>query len=168
MTITALMLMATPAAAAMTVSSTNFTDGATVAQAQVYGQCGGGNISPALSWSGASDKTKSYVVTLFDPDAGDRGWWHWIVFDIPASIHSLPQGGPVPENAIEATNDFENKGYSGPCPPAGSGVHHYQFTVWAMDVNGLPFDATADGGVFKDFLTQHSVDHATITPVLQR
>jgi Raf kinase inhibitor-like YbhB/YbcL family protein len=168
MTIIALMMTATPALAAMTVTSSNFTDGATLAMAQVYGQCGGSNISPALSWTGAPAATKSYVVTLFDPDAGDRGWWHWIVFDIPASATSAAQGGPMPASAVQATNDFGNRGYGGPCPPAGSGVHHYQFTVWAMDVNGLPFDETADGGVFKDFLQQHSLDHATITPVLQR
>lgn len=166
--IAALMLAATPAMAAMTVTSTTFTDGATLAQAQVYGQCGGGNVSPALAWSGAPAATKSYVITLFDPDAGDRGWWHWIVFDIPATATSVPQGGPMPRDSVQATNDFGNRGYSGACPPTGSGVHHYQFTVWAMDVNGLPFDQTADGGVFKDFLQQHSLDHAVIAPVLQR
>jgi Raf kinase inhibitor-like YbhB/YbcL family protein len=165
--IAALMFMATPAFAAMTVTSSNFTDGATLAQAQLYGQCGGSNISPALSWSGAPAATKSFVITLFDPDSDQRGWWHWIVFNIPASTTAVPQGGPVPADAVQATNDFGNKGYSGACPPPGSGVHHYQFTVWAMDVNGLPFDETADGGVFKDFLQQHGLDHATITPVLQ-
>lgn len=168
--IAALMLAATPAWAAMTVTSTNFTDGATLAQAQVYnqGQCNGGNISPALSWSGAPAATKSFVITLYDPEDGDRGWWHWVVFDIPASVTSVPQGGPMPRGATQATNDFGNKGYGGACPPAGSGVHHYQFTVWAIDVNGLPFDETADGGVFKDFLKIHALDHATITPLLQR
>lgn len=166
--IAALMLAATPAWAAMTVTSTNFTDGSAVAQAQVYGQCGGSNVSPALAWSGAPAGTKSYVITLYDPDGGDRGWYHWLVFNIPGATKSVPQGGPMPADAVQATNDFGNKGYGGPCPPTGSGLHHYEFTVWAIDVNGLPFDETADGAVFKDFLKVHALDHATITPTLQR
>jgi hypothetical protein len=155
-------------ALAMDVKSSDFTDGSTLAIAQVYGKCGGGNISPSLSWSDVPAGTKSFAVTLFDPDARDTGWWHWIAFDIPVSTTSLAKGGPLPADAVEGTNDFGDKGYSGACPPAGSGVHHYQFTVWALSVGKLPFDTTVDGGVINSFLKEHSVGHATITPVLQR
>jgi Raf kinase inhibitor-like YbhB/YbcL family protein len=163
----ALMAMAAPVMA-MEVKSGEFADGATLATAHVYGKCGGGNISPSLSWSDPPAGTKSYVVTAFDPDARDTGWWHWIVFDIPASTTSLAKGGPMPADAVQGTNDFGDAGYSGACPPPGSGVHHYQFTVWAMDVMKPPFDATVDGGVMNDFLKEHALGHATITPVLQR
>jgi hypothetical protein len=168
----ALALMTAPAiamaASAMDVKSAEFADGATLATAQVYGQCGGNNVSPSLAWSGAPAATKSFAVTLFDPDARDTGWWHWIAFDIPVSTTSLPKGGPLPADAVQGTNDFGDKIYDGACPPAGSGVHHYQFTVWAMDAAKLPFDTTVDGGVINSFLKQHSLAHATITPVLQR
>ncbi|HEY1836554.1 MAG TPA: YbhB/YbcL family Raf kinase inhibitor-like protein [Rhizomicrobium sp.] len=160
-------LMGTPVLA-MEVKSGEFTDGATLGNAQVYVKCGGGDVSPSLSWSGAPAATKSFAVTLFDPDARDMGWWHWIVFDIPGSTTSLPKGGPLPADAVQGTNDFGNKIYSGACPPAGSGVHHYQFTVWAMDSTKLPFDSTVDGGVLGSYLKQHSLAHAAITPVLQR
>jgi hypothetical protein len=163
----AAMLMTAPAIA-MDVKSAEFTDGTTLATAQVYGKCGGGNISPSLTWSGAPAGTKGFAVTLFDPDAGDLGWWHWIVFDIPAGTASLPKGGPMPADAVQGTNDFNEVGYSGACPPAGSGVHHYEFTVWALDVMKPPFDATVDGGVIRSFLKQHALGQARITPVYQR
>src|SRR5581483_2214836 len=98
--------MAFPAAAgAMTLSSPDVQDGAAIKLEQVYGECGGSNVSPALVWSGAPAATRSFALTLFDPDGGPHGWWHWLVADIPAGTTSLAKGVP-PKGAVALRNDF--------------------------------------------------------------
>jgi Raf kinase inhibitor-like YbhB/YbcL family protein len=104
--------------------------------------CGGGNISPQLSWSGAPPAAKSFVVTLFDPDAPTTtGFWHWVVFNIPAKVQSLPAGAgskPSPvAKSLSGYTDFGFSHYGGPCPPGGDPPHHYLFTVFALDVPAL-------------------------------
>jgi Raf kinase inhibitor-like YbhB/YbcL family protein len=168
----ALAFAAMPAAAmpavAMTLTSGEMRDGASLALAQVYGKCGGGNISPSLEWRDAPAAAKSFAVTVFDPDAKPDGWWHWIVFDIPANAAALARGGPLPAGTVQGTNDFGEAGYGGACPPAGSGLHHYRFTLWAMDTAKLPFDHSADGTTIGDYLKKHSLAKAVLTPVLER
>jgi Raf kinase inhibitor-like YbhB/YbcL family protein len=109
-----------------------------------YG-CTGRNVSPELDWSGAPADTKAFALTVFDPDARNgQGWWHWVVFNIPASVTKLQTGAGSgsdalqPQGAVQGTNDFATVGYGGPCPPLGS-LHHYHFTLYALDdqVNGL-------------------------------
>ena len=93
----AALLFAAQAGQAMVLTSTDFSNGGQLALAQVNSRCGGQNRSPALGWTGAPAGTKSYALTLFDPDAGGgRGFWHWIVFDIPATATSLPSGAGLP------------------------------------------------------------------------
>ncbi len=112
--------------------------------------CNGRNQSPQLSWSNAPAGTKSFVVTLFDPDApSGSGWWHWVVFDIPADIHTLPTGAGspgqtgLPASAVQVRNDYGAMGYGGPCPPPGHGPHAYIVTVYALGVERLGLDAQA-------------------------
>lgn len=114
--------------------------------------CSGDNISPALAWKNAPAGTKSFAVTVYDPDAPTgSGWWHWVMVNIPAEITSLPQGagdpasGKAPRGAIQVRTDFGAPGYGGPCPPVGHGDHRYVFTVHALKVDklDLPADATA-------------------------
>ncbi len=155
---------ATPAAAgSLVVDSPDMVAGGTVAVSQVFGRCGGGNRAPALSWSGAPDGTRSFAVTLFDPDArnGD-GWWHWVVYDIPAAAGGLPADGMLPAGAIPARNDFGIAGYGGPCPPAGDSPHHYQLTVWALDVAHLPAGPGAAAAAVARLIESHALDHAGI------
>jgi Raf kinase inhibitor-like YbhB/YbcL family protein len=112
---------------------------------------GGQNVSPELSWTpgpAASEPgdvaTLSYMITCFDPDAPTgSGWWHWIVTDIPASVTSIPEGGPLPEGARTWNNDYGYPGWGGPWPPPGP-AHHYVFTVYALQVERLdvPDDAS--------------------------
>lgn len=113
--------------------------------------CGGGNESPALSWSGAPAGTKSYALSIYDPDAPGRGWWHWYVIDLPAGITSLPRGAGevngshLPEGAWQIKNDFGTRDYGGPCPPPGDRPHRYIVTVYTLNVKKL--DLPADAGV---------------------
>lgn len=120
--------------------------------------CNGQNISPALEWANAPAGTKSFAVTAYDPDAPTgSGWWHWVMYNIPASITALPAGvgNPrglgllggrnAPSGSVQGTTDSGTKGYGGPCPPVGDKPHHYHFTVFALKVDklGVPGNATA-------------------------
>jgi Raf kinase inhibitor-like YbhB/YbcL family protein len=129
----AIALGAQPASAQnMTVTSTDISDGGTICNDHVFNGfgCTGKNISPSLSWSGAPSGTKSFAITVYDPDAPTgSGWWHWVVFNIPAATTSVPKNvGDVkeklmPADAIQSRTDFGTNGYGGPCPPKGNSPH---------------------------------------------
>lgn len=136
----------------LTVTSSDFKEGETLSIEHVFKGfgCDGGNLSPQLSWSGAPEGTNSYIVTAYDPDAPTgSGWWHWTVFNIPASVTSLDGGigktATLPEGAIEGKTDFASNGFGGACPPEGDEAHHYIFTVFAMPDATYPLDASAPG-----------------------
>ncbi|ABE32654.1 phosphatidylethanolamine-binding family protein [Paraburkholderia xenovorans LB400] len=128
---------------AFALTSASFHAGGTVEAAQVFnqGDCKGGNRSPQLSWHDAPPGTRSFAVTMFDQDAPGRGWWHWAVAGIPATVVSLPEnasssGFLSKVGALEARNDFDTDGYGGPCPPAGK-PHRYIITVYALSTADL-------------------------------
>ena len=160
-----LLLGAAAPAPRMELSSPDVAPGATLANAQVYSGCGGGNVAPALSWRGAPATTKSYAATVFDPDA-QGGWWHWIVYDIPANAHAL--AGAPPAGARMGTNDFGARAYGGACPPPGSGVHHYRITLWALDIARLPVDGNAKGAAIEPILKAHTLARANLTATYER
>ncbi len=148
----ALLVLAQPALAAgkFSVKSSDMKNGGTLPDRSVFNGfgCSGSNVSPELSWSNPPAGTKSFVVTAYDPDAPTgSGWWHWVVYDIPASVHQLPQGAGggtgLPEGAVQGKTDFGSTGYGGACPPPGK-PHRYVFTVYALKVEKLdvPADAT--------------------------
>ncbi|MFM0307597.1 YbhB/YbcL family Raf kinase inhibitor-like protein [Paraburkholderia sp. RL17-383-BIF-A] len=123
---------------AFALTSASFRAGGTVEAAQVFNQddCKGGNRSPQLSWHDAPPGTRSFAVTMFDQDAPGRGWWHWSVAGIPATVGSLPENASSSGflsklGAVEARNDFDTDGYGGPCPPPGK-PHRYIITVYAL------------------------------------
>ena len=169
----ALALSVTPAFAAdMTMTSTDVTEGASFSMSEICSRYGGGNISPALMWSGVPAAAKSLAITMFDPDAHD-GWWHWQVLDIPISATSFPRGagaaqGAIPTGAHQHGNSNGNEHYDGPCPPVGSGVHHYQITLWALDVDHADVDVNAEPKDVGAYLTKHALTTARITPVYQK
>jgi Raf kinase inhibitor-like YbhB/YbcL family protein len=141
-----------PEAASFAVTSTNVTDGAAWPVEQYSsGVPGGKDLSPQLSWSGAPEGTKSYAVTVYDPDAPTgSGFWHWAVADIPATVTELPEGAGddtgsgLPAGAFQLTNDARVARFIGAAPPAGHGPHRYFVVVHALDVEsiGVPADAT--------------------------
>lgn len=140
-------------ASGFTVSSASFEHGGTLKQAQLFNGfgCTGGNLSPALAWKGEPQGTRSFAVTVYDPDAPTgSGWWHWVVIDLPAGTHSLPEGAgrmdghTLPAGARQARSDFGTAAFGGACPPQGSKPHRYIVTVYALKVDHLdvPNDAS--------------------------
>jgi Raf kinase inhibitor-like YbhB/YbcL family protein len=139
------MTMSATAAASFSLSSPAIIEGGRVGPAQIYDGFGysGANRSPALSWGPAPAGTKSFAVTMFDPDAPrPGGWWHWLTIDIPATTMGLPEGMKaghgLPPGAIQIENDFGMADYGGPAPPPGK-AHRYVFTVYALKVAKLGF-----------------------------
>jgi Raf kinase inhibitor-like YbhB/YbcL family protein len=141
------------AAGKFTLASTDISPGGTIANQQVFNGfgCNGGNVSPALSWSNPPAGTKSFALLMHDPDAPTgSGWWHWVVYNIPASQSSLPAGAGdpqkklLPAGAVQGRSDFGTPGYGGPCPPPGA-PHHYYLRLYALKDAKLdvPADATA-------------------------
>ena len=114
--------------------------------------CSGENKSPALQWRGAPQDTRSFAVTVYDPDAPTgSGWWHWLVINIPADVTELlgnagvPNSSTLPKTARQIRNDYGVNAWGGVCPPPGDAPHRYIFTVHALKVDTLdvPADATA-------------------------
>jgi len=98
--------------------------------------CKGADLSPALEWSGVPRKTVSFALILDDPDAPHGTWVHWVMWDMPASLHSLPQAiakrETLDDGSHQGQNDFHKNGYNGPCPPGGA-THRYFFHLYALD-----------------------------------
>ncbi|GAA2541194.1 hypothetical protein GCM10009860_22520 [Microbacterium mitrae] len=130
--------------APMTLTSANFADGSALPLTAWSAERGGADVSPQLSWSGAPEGTKSFALSVFDPDAPTgSGYWHWAVFNIPASTTSLLEGAGdpgsdlLPPGAITLPNEARVEQYSGSAPPAGTGTHRYFFVIDALDVETL-------------------------------
>ncbi len=134
--------LATSAAAGFTLYSSNIPSSGQIPQQMAYNKCGGHNQPPRLSWHGAPAATRSFVLTLFDPDAPGSGFWHWLVYNLPASTHALNHQR-LPAMAKTLPNSYGFLGYGGPCPPSGQ-EHRYVFTLYALDrlELHLPQDAT--------------------------
>ena len=164
-----LAAVATPALAEFILSSTEVKSGSPMALAQALDSCNGRNISPALSWSGEPAGTQSFALTMVDTDARNgRGWWHWSLFNIPASVHGLAAGAGsegsknLPAGAIQGRTDFGFSHYGGPCPPVGDHPHHYEIRVYALKVTSLPLDETATGAEVGPSLEANALATAKI------
>ena len=168
--VAALMIVALAGPAfAFELSSPSVSDGKWD-QKYLARECGGQNVSPELSWTGAPDGTKSFVLTLFDRDAlGGFGWWHWQVFKIPAAATGLPENAGakgnkgLPKGAIQGNADLGNPGYLGPCPPQGGGEHHFVFTVYALKSAKPDIEADASPGMIVADTMRGSLGSATVS-----
>jgi Raf kinase inhibitor-like YbhB/YbcL family protein len=150
------------------------TPGSTISNDQVYNGfgCSGKNISPPLAWSGAPSATRSFALTMFDPDAPGAGWWHWVVYDIPASVTELPQGaggpgGKLPAGAVQGRTDFGTSGYGGPCPPPGK-PHRYIFTVYALKAAKLDVPAGTSAARAGSIINANKLASASFTALYGR
>lgn len=162
-------VLAAPAMAAMTLSSADVKPGATLAPAQIYPRCGGENISPQLSWSGAPVGTKSFVLTMIDTSVKPAQWSHWVVVDIPSTTTSFTRGiKTLPGAAKQIPSNFGDPYYDGPCPPDGSGIHQYEITVWALPTPTFSVAADMPATDLSAALKKIAVDHVSLVGVVSR
>jgi Raf kinase inhibitor-like YbhB/YbcL family protein len=171
-TLLAVLAAGAMAAGTFTLSSPAFHNGGKLAVTNEFlGMgCNGANVSPALRWTGAPSATKSFALTVWDPDAPvTGGWWHWVLFAVPASTRSLASGAgstnssAAPAGSVEGLTSFGKPGYGGPCPPVGSGAHHYIFTLYALDEAHIAgASAKTDGPTLKRLIQKHALASATL------
>ena len=149
----------------MELSSAAIPDGSTIDRRHIEPGIGGDNVSPDLTWTAGPDGTQSYCITCFDPDAPTgSGWWHWLVTDIPASVTSIPNGGPLPDGARTWPNDYAYPGWGGPWPPPGP-AHHYVFTVHAMSVPRIDSGDSTPPAMVRLLMHFAELDRASFTAV---
>jgi Raf kinase inhibitor-like YbhB/YbcL family protein len=160
-----------PQVPSFTVTSSDVSDGAVLPTPQVSGVMGAGgeDRSPQLSWSGFPEGTRSFAVTVYDPDAPTAsGFWHWAVANIPASVTELPSGAGdkddpnLPDGAVQLRNDGGFAGYVGAAPPSGHGPHRYFVVVHAVDTEALDVTADTTPAVLGFNLFLHTLARATL------
>lgn len=159
----------TAEADALELTVTGFEEGDSLTMENVFNGfgCTGENVSPALAWSGAPEGTQSFVLMVYDPDAPTgSGWWHWVVYNIPADTTELPAGAGdgegLPGGAVEGRTDFGTTGYGGPCPPEGTN-HRYVFTLTALKVAKLDVPADATAALIGFMTNANALDSAKLT-----
>ncbi|MBB1489511.1 YbhB/YbcL family Raf kinase inhibitor-like protein [Oceanospirillum sp. D5] len=176
-TVLASLIVAVPVYADMSVSSSDIQPGemmSVVHEFKGFG-CQGENLSPQLSWQGAPEKTRSFAVTAYDPDAPTgSGWWHWVLVNIPSDTTDLPRGAgqpdqpPLPAGSQQFRTDYGMNEFGGACPPQGHGVHRYQFTVFALDTERLELPAEASAALVGYYLNAHKLDSVTLEALYER
>ena len=137
--------------------------------------CTGENTSPQLSWKNAPEGTKSFAITMYDPDAPTgSGWWHWVVFDIPNNVNELLKNagniekGLMPKNAIQSITNYGVPGYGGPCPPENHGIHQYIITVHALKVDKLGLDENTNPAIVGYYLWNNTIAKASLVTYYER
>ena len=152
-----------PPVPSFSVTSEDIADGQPLKDDQVAAQ---GNTSPQVSWSGFPEETKSFVVTMFDPDAPTpSGFWHWVLVDLPANVTSLAAGAAakdLPGKAFHVRNDGGEKGFMGAAPPEGDQVHRYFLVVHAVGEETLGVDSDASPAVVSFNLAFKTLARAVI------
>ena len=157
----------------MNLHSPDIESGSTVPLLHVHGSAGGRNVSPALEWTDPPAGTRGFAVTCFDPDAPTgSGWWHWQIFDLPATAGGLPRGagnadGTRPGNAIQSRNDYGETAYGGPAPPPGK-PHRYVFTVYALNVAKLDVPRGASCAMVGFMINANKIGEASFTALYGR
>ncbi|MFF1635466.1 YbhB/YbcL family Raf kinase inhibitor-like protein [Leifsonia sp. NPDC058248] len=155
-----------------TLTSDDIADDRPLGRAQWGAGGGGGDISPQLSWSGFPAGTKSFAVTIHDPDAPTgSGFWHWAVYNIPATVTSLEPGagaeggGSLPQGAAMLSNELGSKSFTGAGPPPGTGTHHYNVIVHALDVERLDLDPASSSAILGFNAHFHTLARAVLVPI---
>jgi Raf kinase inhibitor-like YbhB/YbcL family protein len=157
-----------PAVGAFTLTSEDVSDGQPMDQRFAHPGVGGQNVSPQLSWSGFPDGARGFVVTCYDPDAPTgSGFWHWSAVNLPVSVTSLPTSADLPEGAFCVRNDYGEREYGGPYPPAGDRPHRYFFAVHAIDAERLDVTPDATPAYVGFNLAFHTLARAVIVPTYQ-
>ncbi|PHM63361.1 hypothetical protein Xish_02605 [Xenorhabdus ishibashii] len=161
----------------MIISSTEFKNNDFLKKEHEFNQFDGNgdNRSPELTWAGAPAETKSFAITVYDPDAPTgSGFWHWVAFDIPVETQTLPanagqsDGSKLPTGTIQSRNDYGLFGFGGCCPPVGDKAHRYIFTVHALSVKKLGIDAETTNAVARFMIQANTLATTSITGYYQR
>ncbi|HEY7772831.1 MAG TPA: YbhB/YbcL family Raf kinase inhibitor-like protein [Marinagarivorans sp.] len=161
---------------ALELTSSDIAHGEFMSNAQEFTGfgCKGGNLSPALSWTGAPKGTKAFALLVHDPDAPTgSGWWHWQVVNIPKDATQLPTGAGVegnaklPKGSIQIENDYGVAAFGGACPPVGDGAHRYQFTLYALSTT-LDLPANASGALTGYMVKANAIESTTIEALYKR
>jgi Raf kinase inhibitor-like YbhB/YbcL family protein len=139
--------------------------------------CHGANESPALAWKNAPPGTKSFALTMFDPYRPPAsGWWHWVVYDIPATTTELPRkagdpgsaGMPAGAHQVKPDGEAPEAHYYGPCPDEGDPPHHYTITVYALSVDHLNVPATSTAANIDYEISTKTLAKATLVRLYSR
>ncbi len=170
----------------VSLSSNVYAEGFTLKSSVIHGQmsdaqvfngfgCTGKNISPKLEWINRPVGTKSFALTVYDPDAPTgSGWWHWVIFDMPASTTLLNSNAGdlkqsiAPKGSIQSVTSFGISGFGGACPPKGDKPHQYIFTVYALKVDKLGLDKNATPALVGFYLNSHMLAKSSIVAYYQR
>ena len=165
----------TPGAGHFKATAPDFVAKGRLTAAHVYNGmgCTGQNISPALEWANAPAGTKSFAVTMYDPDAPTgSGWWHWVMYNIPATTTGLAAGAGngknAPRGSVEGMTDFGSKGFGGACPPPGDKPHHYHITVFALKTDKLDVPGNATSAYIGYNLNANKLATARVTGLYGR
>lgn len=137
--------------------------------------CKGQNISPELSWVNPPAETKSFAITMYDPNApSGSGWWQWVVFDIPANITGIVENAGnvnmnlAPKGMIQSLNDYGGYGYGGPCPPVGDGIHEYIFTIYALKTPSLGLAKDSNPAMVGFYINANTIQKASLVMYYER
>lgn len=152
----------------MTLTSTAFAHGAAIPKQ--YTKYGANRI-PAMSWSGAPTGTHGFALLCGDPDAVPvcgHEWLHWAVVDIPADCTGIPEGGPAPAGARPLRTDYGQEEYGGPQPPAGTGMHHYHFAVYALRHKAVPIKSGATLAEIRAAVKSIALDQAILSGTYEK
>ena len=126
--------------------------------------CDADGISPEIRWEDVPPDTKSYALSMIDPDATCGTYLHWLICNIPSEFQGIPEGGPTPDGSLSITNTSGASSYVGPCPP--SGKHRYIFTIYALDIEKVDNSLNTDN--FIDIIDGYAIDRAVFTALYQR
>lgn len=153
-----------------TLSSPTIESGAFLTEEQVYNGfgCSGKNQSPALKWTAAPDGTKSFAITVYDPDAPTgSGWWHWVVYNIPADSTEVvtgagePSGKLLPPGTVQGRTDYGTHAFGGACPPQGDQPHRYIFTVHALKIEKIDVPSDSSAALIGFMINANSLGKAS-------
>ncbi len=159
-------------AANFTIESPDIRPARTIPEVHVFNGfgCTGANLSPTLLWKHPPKGTRSFAVTVYDPDAPTgSGWWHWVVFNLPADSRGLeagagdPAAGKMPAGVVQGRTDFGKPGWGGPCPPQGDKPHRYVITVHALKVDKIELDENAPAAMVGFMIHASRLAKASIT-----
>jgi hypothetical protein len=154
------------------LSSPDIRANSTLTETQVFNGfgCTGTNISPALTWKNAPKNTKSFAVTVYDPDAPTgSGWWHWLVYNISSQSTGLDAGvgteasTSLPTGSVQGRTDFGSHSFGGACPPKGDKPHRYIFTIHALNTEKIELPADASAAMIGYMLHAHLISKASFT-----